>query len=290
MILDHITTNAFGDAVFSPLELIRDATVTTLLQAAVTGILRELGLDPNAVHFVNQMIWAARPDSSLPAFEAEVQHAIGTFVQAGLLRDSLDRRAHLVASQIRPYLRGNTVADIGCGDGMVSFYLGEKAKYPILVDVQNYIDARASRMPFHSYNDGDLLPIEQTVDTALLLTVMHHSADPMSLFRAVKAITTKRIVVIESVFGVRGRAATLFSPLGDPIGKEDQRKYASFVDWFYNRVLHTGVPVFYNYCTPAKWLSIFRHESCRVLHRVNLGIDQKLVPEYHILFVLEPIP
>jgi hypothetical protein len=68
---------------------------------------------------------------------------------------------------------------------------------------------------------------------------------------------------------------------------ESQIGYAAFVNWFYNRVQHDGVPVPYNFTTPEKWHSVFVQQGMQILQTKHLGQDIDIGPEYHILFVLQ---
>ena len=71
------------------------------------------------------------------------------------------------------------------------------------------------------------------------------------------------------------------------LSDEDQIAYATFVDWFYNRVLHDDVPVPYNFTTVENWQATFLQYNMRLAQTIHLGQDIEIGPEYHVLFVLE---
>ena len=183
-------------------------------------------------------------------------------------------RSSQICSQIQPFVRGPAIADIGCGDGLVAATL-DGAFQIELVDVVDYVDPRV-RLPFHHYSGRGPLPFERSVDCSLLLTVLHHCESPDEVLRETMRVTTSRIIVIESV-------------VPEPSAPDFDAQFliAAFFDWFYNRVLHSGVPVPFNYNSVAGWKSMFNQHDWRMVHLVDLGRDQKLVPERHVLFILD---
>jgi SAM-dependent methyltransferase len=277
--------NAFGDLLYSPFDALNDSHLREILQTALRRVCDELGIRARHADTLLGKIWAFDPSTSILFIEAELQTAFAAFVDPGVLRAALDARAQRIASQITKHVLGPSVADIGCGDGMVSWYLRANFDAFSLFDVHNYLDQRV-QLPFHSYREGDSLSDNLRVDTSLLLTVLHHAHDPMFLLRSTAQVTRKRIVIIESIYGMEDDCG-ITSPL-QAMKHDTQRKYATFIDWFYNRILHDGVPVPYNYSTPAGWEQAFHRYGWRVSTKVDLGVDQPLVPEYHMLFVIEP--
>ena len=174
--------------------------------------------------------------------------------------------------------------DIGCGDGVVASLLAGAGRAITLLDIQSYLDPRVT-LPFIQYQEGAELPVHGTFDISLLLTVLHHSADPLLLLREARRVTSGRCIIIESVFGVEepvGRKEVELAAL--PISQ--QVMYATFVDWFYNRVIHTDVAVPYNFTRPSDWRSILHQVGFSIEHEVDLGMDQEVVPEHHVLMVV----
>jgi hypothetical protein len=88
------------------------------------------------------------------------------------------------------------------------------------------------------------------------------------------------------VYGIERIAPGTVSFLTE-LDREGQRKYATFVDWLYNRVFHDGVSVPYNYNTPQGWKRLLEDMGWCVKEIVDLGMDQPIVPEHHVLFVLD---
>ena len=94
----------------------------------------------------------------------------------------VSRRVRALAERIAPLLPPGRVLDVGCGDGALLASL--LALRPDLTgegyDVLARPDARIAVTPF----DGTNLPVaEGAADSVLLVDVLHHAEDPVSLLR-----------------------------------------------------------------------------------------------------------
>lgn len=238
------------------------------------------------------------------ATERQLESTFGArTAEAGFLKvltPLLAARAHLIAGQVMPFVETGRILDLGCGDALASGMLGGLGEI-VLADVMDYRDRSQRAKEFHVIREGRRLPFASaTFDTVLLLTVFHHASDPLRLLREAVRVCRGRLIVIESIFGVS--ASARFCPLPGrwtklarqpgvqtfvKLGSNEQLAYCSFVDWFYNRILHADVPVPYHYNTPRRWRNLFRAEGLREVGFFHLGLDQPTVPEFHTLHVLE---
>jgi Methyltransferase domain. len=276
--------NAFGQYRYSPVEVLSDNVLADVLKPTFLNICNELRLTKESAEELMNTIWNSPHEHSILQFEHELQQSVRSLISSDALRSALERRAMREAQQVLPYVTGSTLADIGCGDGLVAWKLRECVQSIWLIDVCFYVDSRVE-LPYVQNHEGEALPVTKPFDTCLLLTVLHHAQDPVSLLQYTRRITRRRAVVIESIYGIH--ASDNPSPLLC-LDYERQRKYATFLDWLYNRIFHDGVPVPYNFGTPSSWQKTFESTGWHVDAAIDLGVDQPIVPEHHFLFVLKP--
>lgn len=147
---------------------------------------------------------------------------------------------------------------------------------------------------------------DQRFDCILLLTVLHHSINPRHVFRACCNILNENgiIIVIESCAGIINNFVEKTpNTEGEYVYKNKEHKYAvdrflsfseeeafmyaTFVDWFYNRVMRENVLVPYNFTDPSEWNEMFESfDKMECLDTYCEGFDQLTVPEFHTLHVI----
>jgi hypothetical protein len=282
MMQNQPTNSGFNTNKYTLYEVLNDTKLEPFLHEAVLGMCRELEIKNDDANYLIKNIWKASYPTKIINFERCLQKEFAKYVSPKKLRTALDKRAYKITSQIKPFIVGDRIADIGCGDGVISLFLSKK--HTLLMDVCDYLDERVN-FPLYTSQDSASFDFSFSADTSLLLTVLHHSKDPHALLRETKKITTYRAIVIESVYGINHSNS---NPLWNHENSELQKKYATFVDWLYNRVFHDNVPVPYNFASPDKWCEIFKTTGWNLIEKIDLGIDQPIVPEYHVLFIIEP--
>ena len=101
-------------------------------------------------------------------------------------------------SRFLPWLpAGSTAVDIGAGNGPVAFELINAGINATAVDVANL--SILPEIPVTVY-DGEKLPYANNhFDNALLLTVLHHTTDPVAVLKE-SARVAKQVVIIEDVY------------------------------------------------------------------------------------------
>ena len=216
---------------------------------------------------------------------------------------SLQERANRIYHQITPYVQGPSVLDLGCGDGRVGEWLAQRDGLDVvLADIYQHAHIDETGLRFVRVHSNGTVPDTRQYDTTLLLTVLHHSDDPLETLEQAKQRTKPggKIIVIESVFGID---KVVQEPNGDAYAQENARRFKAlspeeqrqaniFFDHFYNRVIHFSpdpakkVNVPFNFNTPEGWKAIFEEHGFQQERLVYLGFDQPVVPEYHTLHVL----
>jgi DREV methyltransferase len=273
----------WGEEFIPPRQLLLRTSLRPMFQTGVVRIFKRFGLDDRESETLAEQMLRMAAEYNDSRFEDEVQSLVLGRFDETLIRSLLDERASEVAAEIDPYLAGKTLLDVGAGDGMVSWSLRNRFERVQLVDVMSYVDPRV-KLPIALYTDGETIPSEETFDTVLLINVLHHSNFPVELLCDSWGHASERLVLIESVYGDPSRHGETEPPFC--FSARTQFLYTSFFDWFYNRVLHSSVPVPCNFAPPPLWEKIFAEHGLRLEARRDLGIDVDIVPIQHYLFVL----
>lgn len=279
--------NVWKHQIPPPQSVILNATLRPYIDQYLDKVLALFGLSKGAIQCFKELASekAKVERDNVVAYERALKQDLTGLIVPDNEDQALNQRASVIYGQIEPYLCGDSLLDIGCGNGLIADLARGHFNEIQLLDVVRYLP-NALRLPFKLYIEGEPLPINHSFDTVLLLTVLHHSKNPLELLKLAWAATGKHLIIIESVVGVhKAEPPANYELVGLPI--EDQIGYAAFVDWFYNRVLHNDVPVPYNFTTPEEWRSVFLENNMRLKKSTHLGQDIDIGPEYHILFVLE---
>jgi len=106
--------------------------------------------------------------------------------------------ARFKLARIRKHLkRGERLLDIGTGPGSVCLLLGEEGYDVTPLDVR---DRTLTREVEPVIYDGSTLPFQEgSFDTALVLTVLHHTEDPHGILLEAKRVSGK-IIIIEDIY------------------------------------------------------------------------------------------
>ncbi len=149
-----------------------------------------------------------------------------------------NRRVESLVSHILPLLpKEGLVLDVGCGDGLLGSLLQSKTQGVELkgLDVLVRKQTRIPVIPF----DGSTIPFEdKSVDTILLIDVLHHTSDPGAILQEVKRVARKSIIIKDHT------RDGLFA-----------RPTLRFMDWVGNASYGIALP--YNYLSYQEWLTLF---------------------------------
>lgn len=200
----------------------------------------------------------------------------------------LQRRADTVAAQIAPWITGTSLLDYGCGDGRIVSRCTAGMQRLALYDLDD-VGPRSS--PFGELLDApvnQVASLSQCWDTVLVLTVLHHSESPLQTLADAAACATQRLIVIESCVWDDSGLLVQHSPVTELKG-ESARHYAVLTDWFYNRVVYSGICVPFNFAGPKYWMEQIERNGFQVVHAKDLGVDIPIVPEHHFLIVADKV-
>jgi SAM-dependent methyltransferase len=286
-----VKINSWGHQIPPPQSVILSETLRPHIDDFLNKVLSLHGLGNQAIEQFKRRARqkaVAADTFTLVAYERELKAGLIGLIVPCSKDQALTHRANIICKQISPFLDGDSLLDIGCGNGLIANLLRNRFNRIQLLDVVEYVP-KALNLPFVFYEEGHRLPINDSFDTVLLLTVLHHSSDPVELLKLAWGATKKKLIIIESVVGVhKEEPAARYDLLN--VSDEDQIAYAGFVDWFYNRVLHDNVPVPYNFTKPENWQAKFLQCNMHLAQTIYLGQDIDIGPEYHVLFVLDKQP
>jgi SAM-dependent methyltransferase len=147
------------------------------------------------------------------------------------------RRAKVLARHLAEMLPPGTVLDIGCGDGTIGALIGERRPDVSITGVDILVRP-ATWIPVTPFNGSELPFRDKSFDAALLVDVLHHTADPAVLLREAARVS-RRAVVIKDHSADRPASHAILR----------------FMDWVGNA--HHGVVLTYNFLSSAEWRRTF---------------------------------
>jgi len=287
--------NAFGHEIPPLAQCVHSEQLHRMLFRQLVSILPER---PDAKEIAEHLFENTLTEGNDEACACAAQSLLREASALQHIRQGLNERSARIMAQIQPHLIGSGVLDYGCGDGEVGRRISDLGYSVSLCDVMDYRTEAARDLPWHLLAGGYQEKSDRhAMDTLLLLTVLHHCENPDSSLLSVKSLGPKRVISIESVYKLTRaetfrfrqaetcRTADAFEWLELPT--EGQFRYACFWDWFYNKVVNSGVFVPYNFLWPDAWRDRFRHLGYDEAERIYLGIDQPLAPEFHVLQVFD---
>jgi len=295
--------NAFDLPIYEIKDVLLDPEIEAVIQTLRQGVFRYLGVaDEKSEAIMAECLDFARSYRAVTEYEQSANAVLAREGVGEAIPKKLVERAQIMYEQIKPYLLAGSVLDLGCGDARLAQLLAQNGFTPMLADVYENPNVLNTGLPFRLLGQSETVPFDdnQFVNT-LLLTVLHHSDDPVQVLRETRRITRPngRIIVIESVYGVNGQelSPARRAPVQQYLAltPEQQRRVNIFFDHFYNRVIHyTNEPtqkvnVPFNFNTPGAWKQIFEQMGLKQEQIIHLGVDQQAVPEYHTLHILTAI-
>lgn len=183
-----------------------------------------------------------------------------------IIAKKLAGRTNLIVAQVLPSIEGTRILDFGCQSGDIAYELYKRSPNLniSLYDVHDDRSDQVKEKGFQFSTDWETYAGER-FDTALMITVAHHCDDPDRELDRVAQVAD-RIVMIESVV----------SPIMPWAAQ-------ACMDWIYNRGIANN-PVPGNFRTSEEWDISLRKWGYRSIFINPLGVDLRIVPEFHELF------
>jgi SAM-dependent methyltransferase len=285
-------------------DVFRDPRAASFVFAALSAFLEELGVPTAGVAgAANRIVSLASDSADETEYEAAVHDLLGRIGDAGHRIGALEARASQIFDQVSPHLLPGKTLDFGCGDGRIGERIHDESGVISLLDVYRHerIEHLATKgMKFIAAGQRGRLPIDDgAFDNLLVCTVYHHAEEPGYTLKETARITRRggRVIVVESVHGA-----------GDFDGLDCEKSLTadftrltvqnqflanSFFDHLFNRCLFFSdtpsekINVPYHYHGMNDWLGVFKAVGLRVVDMTPLGVDHRIAPLFHCLYVLE---
>lgn len=131
---------------------------------------------------------------SLQSFQRRVLDGIVKHFAHGAIEARAEKIVQLFENQIPA---GSRILDLGGGWGFYAEPLKKRGHESLVLDVVN---PGYQKAPVILY-DGSRIPFpDQSFDVTVLVTMLHHVPDPEALFREVRRVTRKKVVVVEDLY------------------------------------------------------------------------------------------
>lgn len=295
-----VKRNAFGTEICEIKEVFGDPKVEAHIEKTLVRVFGHLGVSKkDSQKMIRDCIKLAKKYPSIEKYEADAHKLLDGAGVAKKFPLLLSGRSEGVYAQIKPFLLPGTVLDFGCGDGKVGELCKKAGHKVVLSDIYTHPHIKETGIEFRAFRQGENTPAaDGEFDNTLVLTVFHHSDDPLKTIAEVRRVTKGggRVIVIESVYGVDGNGLTGKAKKDSKefagLSAEQQKNSNIFFDHFYNRIIHyttnpaNKVNVPFNFNTPQSWKKFFEQNGMDEEKMVPLGLDQSTVPEYHTLHIL----
>ena len=162
---------------------------------------------------------------------------------------------------------GHTILDCGCGTMYVANLIHQASGARIIgSDILNFNESELEMCVC----PGENLPFaDSSVDVVLLIFVLHHSRDPISILRESIRVARKRVIIFEDVYENR-------LELG----------FLKIFDWLGNRTVSASIPLPFTFKPEAEWKRIF-HDLDAKLVSANPIRPLFFLPTRHRGFVVD---
>lgn len=184
-----------------------------------------------------------------------------------VMTDQYKKRAAQIIKRISPFIGKNEkILDIGTGTGFVVAGLGKKTKAAITgLDVKlNPLNESGNVVIY----DGKHIPFKNnSFDSVLLLTVLHHCKHPLQVLDEAKRVSAKKIIIMEDLFN-------------SPIEKGITFVEDSIVNWEFRNHPHSNRD-------EQGWLTVFKKKRLKVVDFQKFHLICAGFPFRIGIFVLE---
>ncbi len=187
------------------------------------------------------------------------------------LESLLRRYAAREAEDVRPFVVGRRLLDLGAGEGWVTAALARDGAWACAADVGPFARVTVpAGVPYVVYDGGRQPFRDAAFDTTLLLLTLHHCEKPEAVLDEALRVTRARLIVTESVY--RNRL---------------DRFWLDLLDGRVNRLRHGGrMPTPGAFRSPDEWRALFESRGLRIVATAWLGGRLERLIHHPMLYVL----
>ena len=182
-----MTTNKFGFQIPEIKEILANQNTRKFIRGTLISIFGALEIDKRE-DLVEEFLQLGKSYPSISDYERKAYMLFAKVQAAEKIGQKLSYRADIIYSQIQKYLDGE-VLDFGCGDGKVGNKVSKISRLKTtLTDIYKHknIDEIGLKFVLGTRNK---VPLTKKFGTVLLLTVLHHSNDPIKTLLEAKRLT-----------------------------------------------------------------------------------------------------
>lgn len=180
-----------------------------------------------------------------------------------------NKRATFIADWIRPFINGDSVLDLLCGNGRIGNILSADFKVSFMEHFNHYdLDKEIYNGAVNDFSSRDLLTND--IDVVIIIASLHHEVKPKEAIEYAIRVAKKRIIIIENTI----------TPLYD-------HNYQVMIDHFFNACLNeSNLPNPGNHHTTKEWISMVESHGARL---IDIGYRSRIpgIPMPHDLMIFD---
>lgn len=198
---------------------------------------------------------------------------------------SATMKGDLEFAQIKPYIKGNTILDFGCGRGHLALKCRQEGYDVLTTDVVDYRAEEARVLPFGLMGDRITIPYpDNAASTTLVFAVLHHlsGSDQEKVLNEMKRVSV-RVVIKEDVYGIPVDGQFVEVIHNDEflqefalLQEEDQLKVLMLHDYVDNAFAQGAIDMDFpfQFRTISEWNKVLGENGLHVLKTILIGFKR----------------
>lgn len=267
--------------------------VNAYLRAALPLYLEAIGAPASSwLQLVEETVALANRPGSDDDYRQSLHRLLHPEKNQAVITLSRNARARTVLEQIKTHIAGNTVLDLGAGDGAIGKLLqSECGKEVICADVFRSEDIDRLDLPFYAIDPvtNRVAIATASFDTLLLASVVHHADNPEALLAEARRLLKPggKLILVEALLDPQalsqgaGYADNAITQQFLALNDDARLATTCFMDDLANTVgwspaIHHMIPCPCNFNSVANWKAYLLRTGFTDVKIFALGVDQPL--------------